>query len=245
MALIRENSFNIHPVGNRLVFKEEENAEGKLLANAKNDKLFENGQDIEQLAAEIRYVIGGSEEISRQFRVIVLRKEWQSDPWGELPETERPDRWDSRLNLIVLPDYPDNLDAALGPWLKQHLPQRRNILRFLLPKKTAGNIYFDRELIVYARAVFLANQWKETDPAFKPLFATYQGSHLRPRPGREQCLARKIHRRAPGTRHWCQALHPLARRSRRQGKSPAPLRRRQARHQPARPRTPPSPARRI
>jgi hypothetical protein len=181
MALIRENSFNIHPVGNRLVFKEEENAEGKLLANAKNDKLFENGQDIEQLAAEIRYVIGGSEEISRQFRVIVLRKEWQSDPWGELPETERPDRWDSRLNLIVLPDYPDNLDAALGAWLKQHLPQRRNILRFLLPKKTAGNIYFDRELIVYARAVFLANQWKETDPAFKPLFATYQGSHLRPR----------------------------------------------------------------
>ena len=42
MALIRENSFNIHPVGNRLVFKEEENAEGKLLAHAKNDKLFES-----------------------------------------------------------------------------------------------------------------------------------------------------------------------------------------------------------
>ena len=39
MALIRENSFNIHPVGNRLVFKEEENAEGKLLAHAKNDKI--------------------------------------------------------------------------------------------------------------------------------------------------------------------------------------------------------------
>ena len=181
MALIRENSFNIHPVGNRLVFKEEENAEGKLLANAKNDKLFESGQDIEQLAAEIRYVIGGSEEISRQFRVIVLRKEWQTDPWGELPEAERPDRWDSRLNIIVLPEYPENLDATLGPWLKQHLPTRRNTLRFLLPKKPVGNIYFDRDLIVYARAVSLANQWKETDPAYKPLFTTYQGTHLRPR----------------------------------------------------------------
>jgi Protein of unknown function (DUF499) len=181
MALIRENSFNIHPVGNRLVFKEEENAEGKLLAHAKNDRLFENNQDIEQLAAEVRYVIGGTEEVSRQFRVVTLRKNWQSDPWSELPENERPDRWDGRLTLIILPEYPDNLDATLGAWLKQHLSQRRNTLRFLLPKKSAGNIYFDRDLVVYARAVYLANQWKETDPAYRPLHTTYQNSHLRPR----------------------------------------------------------------
>ena len=181
MALIRENSFNIHPIGNRLVFREEENAEGKLLANAKNNKLFEAGQDIEQLANEVRYVIGGSEEISRQFRVVVLRKKWQSDPWGELPENERPDRWDGKLTLVVLPEYVDNLEAVLGAWLKQHLPQRRNTLRFLLPKKAAGNIFYDRDLIVYSRAVHLANQWKETDPAYRPLHMTYQTTHLRPR----------------------------------------------------------------
>lgn len=181
MALIRENSFNIHPVGNRLVFKEEENAEGKLLAHAKNDKLFESNQDIEQLAAEVRYVIGGSEEVSRKFRVVVLRKNWQSDPWTELPENERPDRWDGRLTLIALPEHPDNVEATLGAWLKRHLAQRRNTLRFLLPKKASGNIYFDRDLIVYARAVYLANQWKDTDPAFRPLYITYQNSHLRPR----------------------------------------------------------------
>lgn len=181
MALIRENSFNIHPVGNRLVFKEEENAEGKLLANAKNDKLFENGQDIEQLAGEIRYVIGGSEEVSRQFRVVALRRNWLSDPWGELPENERPDRWDGRLTLIVLPEYVDNLDAVLGAWLKQHVPQRRNTLRFLLQKKAAGNLYYDRDLIVYARAVYLADQWKDTDAAYRPLYTTYQTTHLRPR----------------------------------------------------------------
>ena len=181
MALIRENSFNIHPVGNRLVFKEEENAEGKLLAHARNDKLFESGQDIDQLAAEIRYVIGGSEEVSRQFRVVCLRKKWQSEPWAELPENERPDRWEGRLTLIVLPEYTDNAEATLGAWLKQHLPQRRNTLRFLLPKKSAGNIYFDRDLIIYARAVHLANQWKETDGAYRPLHNTYQTSHLRPR----------------------------------------------------------------
>jgi hypothetical protein len=181
MALIRENSFNIHPVGNRLVFKEEENAEGKLLAHARNDKLFEGNQDVEQLAAEVRYVIGGSEEVSRKFRVVVLRKNWQSDPWAELPENERPDRWDGRLTLVVLPQYPDNIEATLGTWLKLHLPQRRNTLRFLLPKKASANIYFDRDLIVYARAVYLANLWKETDPAFRPLHTTYQNSHLRPR----------------------------------------------------------------
>jgi hypothetical protein len=181
MALIRENSFNIHPVGNRLVFKEEENAEGKLLAHAKNDKLFESNQDIEHLATEVRYVIGGSEEVSRQFRVVVLRKNWQIDPWTELPEVERPDRWDGRLTMIVLPEQPDNLGATLGAWLKQHVPIRRNTLRFLLPKKAAGNIYFDRDLIVYARAVYLANQWKETDAAYRPLHVTYQNSHLRPR----------------------------------------------------------------
>ncbi len=181
MAMIRENSFNIHPVGNRLVFKEEENAEGKLLANARNDKLFEAGQDIEQLAAEVRYVIGGSEEVSRQFRVVVLRKKWQSDPWGELAEKDRPDQWGNQLVLIVLPEYPDNVEAALGAWLRQYLPSRRNTLRFLLPKKADGNIYFDRDLIVCARAVYLANQWKETDAAYKPLFTTYQTSHLRPK----------------------------------------------------------------
>src|ERR1017187_6567255 len=147
MALIRENSFNIHPIGNRLVFKEEENAEGKLLAHAKNDKLFEGNQDTEQLAAEVRYVVGGSEEVSRKFRVVVLRKNWQSDPWTEVAENERPESWDGRLTLIVLPEHIENIEAALGAWLKQHLSQRRNTLRFLLPKKASANIYSDRDLI--------------------------------------------------------------------------------------------------
>ena len=181
MALIRENSFNIHPVGNRLVFREEENAEGKLLAHAKNNKLFEANQDIDQLATQVRYVIGGSDEVSRKFRVVALRRNWESDPWSELPESERPDRWDARLTLIVLPEHPENVGATLGKWLKQHLPKHRNTLRFLLPKRASGDIYFNRDLIVYARAIYLANIWKETDPAFRSLHTTYQNSHLRPR----------------------------------------------------------------
>ncbi len=111
----------------------------------------------------------------------MLRKLWQTDPWSELPENERPDRWDGRLPLIVLPEYPDNVEAVLGGWLKQHLSQRRNTLRFLLPKKTAGILYIDRDLTIYARAVHLAEQWKATDNAYAPLFETYQKSHLRPK----------------------------------------------------------------
>jgi len=54
-------------------------------------------------------------------------------------------------------------------------------LRFLLPKKSVGNLYYDRDLIVYARAIYLADQWKETDAAYRPLHTTYQTTHLRPR----------------------------------------------------------------
>lgn len=111
----------------------------------------------------------------------VARNHHAADPWMELPENERPDRWDARLTVIVLPEHIDNVEATLGVWLKKHLSQRRNTLRFLLPKKTSTNIYFDRDLIVYARATYLANQWKETDPAFRSLHTTYQNSHLRPR----------------------------------------------------------------
>jgi hypothetical protein len=84
-------------------------------------------------------------------------------------------------DLIVLPERPENLKGTLGAWLKQNVAQRRNTLRFLLPKAVVSNVYFDRDLIVYARAVYLANLWKETDPAYRPLHSTYQNSHLRPK----------------------------------------------------------------
>lgn len=188
MALIRENSFNIHPLGNRLVFREEENAEGKLLAHARNDNLFSGAdarhakQDIEQLAKEVAYAIAGSEEVSRNYRVIVLRKLWCTKPWDELPETERPDRWDGRQPvMLVLPEFPDNQDTTLGQWLKDHLPVRRNTVRFLLPPKGTENVFFTRELLIFARAIFLANLWKETDPSFSSLFTTYRRDQLQPR----------------------------------------------------------------
>ena len=67
LALIEENSFNIHRKGNRLIFLNEENPQAKLLAHAKNDKLFNDGQDVEHLAQGRQQVIlvPGAETLQR------------------------------------------------------------------------------------------------------------------------------------------------------------------------------------
>ncbi len=41
LAAIVENSFNIHQDGDRLIFREEENPQARLIASARNDKLFD------------------------------------------------------------------------------------------------------------------------------------------------------------------------------------------------------------
>lgn len=174
LANIEENSFNIHRIGLRLVFKSEENPQAKLLAHAKNDKLFPQGEDVDHLAKEVRSCISGPEHVSQNFRVVVLKKKWQSDPWSEFEEKDWPKSWDAKLPMIVMPDSPDKLEATLGNWLKTHLQEGRNTIRFLLPQRGTGNIYYDRELVVLARAVYLAMQWGDTDAAYRPLKTKFQ-----------------------------------------------------------------------
>lgn len=182
LANIIDNSFNIHQVGSRLVFKREENARSKLLAHAKNDKLFQNNEDIEHLAKEIRAVIGGLEDVSQKHRVVVLKKSWQSNPWSEFEEKEQPKSWsDGRLPLIIFPDYPDKLEATLGKWLKDNMQENRNTIRFLLPQKGTGNVYYDRELLVLARAVYLAMKWKATEKVYGDLERTFRKDELIPK----------------------------------------------------------------
>lgn len=180
LAVIEGNSYNIHKLGNRLVFKLEENARTRLLAHARNDKLFQNGEDTDTLSAEIRHCIGGDVQVSGQFRTIVLRREWNNGPWEEIDERERPAAWDARIPLVVLPVHPDKPGAVLGSWLKRFVPQGRNTVRFLLPKKNPadihhGNVMHDKELLLAARASFLARQWQSSEPVYKTLageFAT-------------------------------------------------------------------------
>ena len=174
LASIEENSFNIHRIGIRLVFKNEENPQAKLLAHAKNDKLFQQGEDVDHLAKEIRACISGPEHVSQHYRVVVLKRKWQSDPWSEFDDKDHPKNWDARLPMVVVPESPEKLEASLGQWLKTQLQDGRNTIRFLLPQRAAGNVYYDRELVILARAVYLAMQWSETDPFYRPLKTKFQ-----------------------------------------------------------------------
>jgi hypothetical protein len=175
LATIVENSFNIHQDGARLVFREEENPQAKLMAYARNDKLFSDGSDLVQLAKQVRYVIGGTEEVAKTFRVIALPKSWLTDPWMPLDEAERPERWDDRLPILVLPEEVDNLDQRLGRWVKDHLQKRRNTIRFLLPRSGSSNAFQDRDLLILARAEMKAQEWSGQNPEYKKLHIKYQG----------------------------------------------------------------------
>ncbi|MBI2571916.1 MAG: DUF499 domain-containing protein [Candidatus Schekmanbacteria bacterium] len=179
LNLIVENSFNIHLRGDRLLFKDEENPRARLMASARNDKLFAAGQpmagqDRDQLAKEVRYVIGDA--TSKQYRVVVLGPSWLTNPWDDLDESERAERWtDNRIPLVVLPECPDKLDQRLGKWLKDHLQKRRNTVRFLLPFDGAPSAYHDRDLLVLSRAVCLADAWKVGSPEYRKLQSKYEG----------------------------------------------------------------------
>jgi hypothetical protein len=173
LEAIKENSFNIHQKGDRLVFLNEENPQAKLIAHAKNDKLFNEEQDLEHLANEIRYVLGGSESNSSLGRVIVLRKNWQSKPWDDVDEKDRPENWDNRIPYIVIPK--GNVKTKeLGAWLKEKVSKHRNTVRFILAKESLGPVFFDKGLLVLARAVYLAKQWKTADANYSVLHVKYQ-----------------------------------------------------------------------
>ncbi|WP_073656072.1 DUF499 domain-containing protein [Pseudomonas aeruginosa] len=176
LATIVENSFNIHQDGPRLVFREEENPRAKLMACARNDKLFTDGSDQAQLAKQVRYVIGGSDEVAKNFRVIALPRSWQTDPWTPLDEAEQPERWDDRLPLLVLPEEPEKIDQTLGRWLKDQLQKRRNTIRFLLPRSGSTNAFLDRDLLILARAEMKAQEWSGQNPEYKKLHKEFEGT---------------------------------------------------------------------
>ena len=177
---ILDNSFNLHEVGDRLVFREEENAEAKLKAAARNPKLFINGDDQAHLTKEIRYVIYGDPGVTLPFRVIPLPKAWLTDPWTSLAEEDQPAMWNNRIPILVLPETPDRLSERLAQWLKDHLQQRRNAVRFLLPRTHAADgssalpVFDDPTLLFHARAVVKASEWQSQGAEYGKLRTKYQ-----------------------------------------------------------------------
>ena len=174
LSTIVDNSFNIHPLGNRFVFKEEENPRAKLMAYARNDKLFTDGSDRAHLAKEVRFVLAGGDDAVRNFRVVVLPKNWETSPWEEVEESERPDRWDERLPILVLPEEPQSLGQTLGQWVKDHLQSRRNTVRFLLPRAGSTSLYQDRDLLILARAILKSDEWRSESTEYGKLHTKFQ-----------------------------------------------------------------------
>ena len=173
LALIEENSFNIHRTGGRLVFLIEENPYSKLMAHAKNDRFFIGGEDINYLAQEIRYVLGGQEEISSLGRIIVLKKNWEDFPWKEVEDREKPENWDGRIPHIVIPKG-EVKSKDLGTWLRNNVSKYRNTIRFILPKDGLDTIFYDKPLLVTARAVYLAKEWKSQELKYSALYIKLQ-----------------------------------------------------------------------
>lgn len=173
LAVIEDNSFNIHRQANRLVFKNEVNPQAKLLAHAKNDKLFQNDEDVEHLAKEIRYALVGDGSQSNIYRTIVLKKQWRTAPWSDVEEKDHPNNWDNRIPVVVMPKATLD-DKELGDWLKNHVAKARNTVRFLLPRAGTSDIFFDKSLLVLARAVYLASDWKNSEREYAQLHLKYQ-----------------------------------------------------------------------
>jgi hypothetical protein len=181
LAMLIENSINIHGEGSadgRLHFGLEDNPRTKVRATARNDKLWmpsaadiagtivHPGKDVEHIRATVKYLLV-PEAKQATARVIVLGPNWENEPWVDVEENDRPDRWD-RPVLLVMPkplaitNTPaGNHIASLGTWLVEHVPKRRNTVRFLLPTNGTKSIYEDTELLFHARCAYLtAIAWK-------------------------------------------------------------------------------------
>ncbi|MGI8961537.1 MAG: DUF499 domain-containing protein [Bryobacteraceae bacterium] len=193
LAEIVENSFNIHEVGThdkRFCFKLPENPESKLKAWARNDRYF----DPQSAAVPGLLAVGRDQEFLRQFlnhylktpdstrelpsQIVVLDPNWIKAPWANIAQPEQPGSWTEKGKpvLIVLPVSPKDLSATLGPWLVDHVPQNRNMIRFLLPRADQPDLYVDRDLLITARCVLLAREWKQNDPQFDKLQKKYEGA---------------------------------------------------------------------
>jgi len=169
---IKENSFNIHKDGNRLLFKEKENPEAKVIATSRNNKEFQDRRDHRYLADMIRSVLLSVSGIPNNHCAVVLPELWHQDPWGFVGEQEKPNTWGEKFTLVVLPEYPPNINEVLGGWLKKYVERNRNTLRFLLPSKVNLYSQSDDGLLGLARKAKLADEWS-TEDGYSDLKAKY------------------------------------------------------------------------
>ncbi|MGY4499448.1 hypothetical protein ACVWYH_003379 [Bradyrhizobium sp. GM24.11] len=91
---------------------------------------------------------------------------------------DQPTGWGDRIPILMVPETPRDPDATMGVWIKEHLKAARNVPRYLLPRKDAGNIYADPEMLFYARMDVLGVKW---DGEYKRLAERHREKELKPR----------------------------------------------------------------
>lgn len=189
LSTIERHSFNIHQVGTiveRLCFKLEENKETQLRVHALNAKHYQTNatsvsgllavdRDQEYIRDFINHMLKSPDSVSELPSMpIVLDPNWRQAPWANVKDQERPASWSDRPVLIVIPEAPKDLSEVLGPWLVNHVTVNRNMVRFLIPKSDASNIFDDSDLRILARCALSASEWGESDPQFKKLATSYK-----------------------------------------------------------------------
>lgn len=165
-------SFNIHPEGERLIFKIDENPRAKLLASARNDKLFQSGQDLEYIQRAIAQALSPMDLATTVIsKLIVMNSAWESDPWTGRPADELPSAWREPVVVVV----PENLtEERLARWLNERVAVRRNLVHFLMPSAGTKSPFEDDEIRVLARCAYLAEDWSKTDSQYTPLRSDFQ-----------------------------------------------------------------------
>lgn len=183
LGRLEDHAPNIHGENERLWFELEENPTTRVRTIARNNKLWEigavatatsqvfPGEDINHIRRTFRSILS-PEAKERASRIIVLGPDWYTNPWKDVDEADHPTRWD-RPVLLVIPDpveiQPDGRINGLGEWLKNHVPRRRNTVRFLLLAAGAEGIYHDQSLIQNARGSYLTSVAWRDDPKYRAL----------------------------------------------------------------------------
>lgn len=175
-AQIFDNSYNVHEKQGKYFFDIPENARTKVLAHARNAKLFENGQDLDKILGITEWAYSPKNSTDKgRFRFCILGRDWKSNPFaegqfrGKLPT----DIGDGQACYVFIPEALENgsLKSAIGRFLTSNVPNYRNLIRFVVPTR---NIFEDKAILLNARALHFADSWKEQDKEYDRLRDFYQ-----------------------------------------------------------------------
>lgn len=163
---ICDNSYNVHEVSNRFAFKIEENPRTKVLAHARNDKIFQQGEDLGKDLQTIRNMIEATfaprnASSLNSFRYCVLGNNLETNTFapshfnGKNPPI---DLGDGQACYVFFPLVIDQhkSNSKLSNFIHRYLNKYKNLCRFVIPRV---NIYEDGQIILLARAYYFAKQW--------------------------------------------------------------------------------------